>query len=114
MEALERAWNEADQKYQREHVMPYLYDDVGINFDQPCKFRVLQIDHPHDFGILRWTVDTPPDLEVIRRIFSRFEGKNEFSWLDVLALFEREPELADLNANIVHKHLYDYDSRAKD
>ena len=23
--ALERAWKEADQKYQREHVMPYLY-----------------------------------------------------------------------------------------
>jgi spore coat polysaccharide biosynthesis protein SpsF len=94
--------------------MPYLYDDIGVNFDQPCRFRVLQIDLSQDLGAMRWTVDTPPDLEVVRRIFSRFEGKNDFSWLDVVALFEREPELADLNANIVHKHLYDYDQRAKD
>ena len=112
--ALERAWKEANQKYQREHVMPYLYDDVGVNFDQPCRFRVLQIDHTQNLGSMRWTVDTPPDLEVVRKIYSRFDGKDDFSWLDVLALFEREPELAELNANVVHKHLYDYDQRTKD
>lgn len=114
MKALERAWIEADQKYQREHVMPYLYDDVGVNFDQACRFRVLQIDHAQDCGAYRWTVDTPADLEVVRRIYERFDGKDDFTWLDVLRLFEREPELAFLNAGVVHKHLYDFDQRAKD
>ena len=94
--------------------MPYLYDDVGVNFDQPCRFRVLQIDHEQDYGAYRWTVDTSADLEVVRRIYERFEGPDDFTWLDVLSLFEREPELAALNAGVVHKHLYDFDWRAKD
>jgi spore coat polysaccharide biosynthesis protein SpsF len=112
--ALERAWKEADQKYQREHVMPYLYDDVGIDFDRPCRFRVLQIDHAPDCGAYRWTVDTPSDLEVVRRIYEHFAGQDDFTWLDVLSLFEQEPGLAKLNAGVVHKHLYDFDQRAKD
>jgi len=110
--ALECAWKEADRKYQREHVMPYLYDDVGVNFDQPCRFRALQIDHAQNFGAQRWTVDTPPDLEVVRCVFDRFDGRDDFTWLDVLALFEREPELLEINAQIQHKTAFDIDERA--
>jgi spore coat polysaccharide biosynthesis protein SpsF (cytidylyltransferase family) len=114
MAALTRAWQEAEQRYQREHVMPYLYDDIGVNFDQPSRFRVLQIDHERDLGALRWTVDTPIDLEVVRKIFSSFSGKDNFSWLDVVDLFERDPELGTLNASVVHKDVYDFDRRVKD
>jgi spore coat polysaccharide biosynthesis protein SpsF len=114
MVALTRAWQEAEQRYQREHVMPYLYDDIGVNFDQPSRFRVLQIDHERDLGALRWTVDTPIDLEVVRKIFSSFSGKDNFSWLDVVDLFERDPELGTLNASVVHKDVYDFDRRVKD
>ncbi len=114
MAALARAWREADQKYQREHVMPYLYDDIGVNFDQPCRFRVLQIDHEQNLGSLRWTVDTPIDLEVVRQIFSHFIGREDFSWLDVVELIKRDPLLGEINANVVHKNVYDFDQRAKD
>jgi spore coat polysaccharide biosynthesis protein SpsF len=114
LQALERAWNAADQKYQREHVMPYLYDDIGVDFNRPCRFRVLQIDHTQDCGAYRWTVDTASDLEVVRRIYSHFGGQDDFTWQDVLCLFESKPELAEINASVVHKHLYDFDQRAKD
>jgi spore coat polysaccharide biosynthesis protein SpsF len=114
MVALARAWREADQKYQREHVMPYLYDDIGVDFDQPSRFRVLQIDHEEDLGTLRWTVDTPPDLEVVRRIYAHFNSKADFSWLDVVDLIKRDPALGEINANVVHKNVYDFDQRAKD
>lgn len=114
MTALEVAWKQAEQKYQREHVMPYLYDDVGVNFDQPCRFRVLQIDHTQDLGALRWTVDTQPDLELVRYIYGYFQGRDDFTWQDVLLLFKREPKLAEVNASVVHKQLYDFDQRAKD
>ena len=114
MAALARAWREADQKYQREHVMPYLYDDIGVNFDQPCRFRVLQIDHKQNLGSLRWTVDTPIDLEVVRQIFSHFIEEEDFSWLDVVELIKRDPLLGEINANVVHKNVYDFDQRAKD
>jgi spore coat polysaccharide biosynthesis protein SpsF len=94
--ALERAWREAKEPYQREHVMPYLYE-------QPGRFKVLRVDHDPDYGDLRWTVDTPQDLDLVRAIFERMAGRVDFGWLDVLELFQREPELARLNAGVGQK-----------
>ena len=98
--ALETAWREADQPHQREHVMPFLYEN-----DQ--RFRVLLVNHDPDWGSLRWTVDTQQDLELIREVFNRFGGRDDFSWLDVLKLFQREPKLSAINAEVIHKHYRD-------
>ncbi len=104
--ALETAWNEAQAKHQREHVMPFFYDNLD-------RFRVLLVNHPEDYGALRWTVDTAEDLEALRRIASRFPGRDDFSWLEVLDLFQREPELALINAGVQHKHYRQIDERQK-
>jgi spore coat polysaccharide biosynthesis protein SpsF len=102
--ALERAWKETSKPHHREHVMPYLYEEEG-------RFRVLLVSHEPDYGSLRWTVDTSEDLELVRRIYARFPGRDDFTWLEVLALFEREPELAQINAQVQHKSLTDVDER---
>lgn len=94
--ALERAWHEAKEPHHREHVMPYLYEPPG-------NFRTLLVNHSPDFGHLRWTVDTSEDLDLLNEIYKRFDGRDDFSWLDVLLLFEREPELADINRGVPHK-----------
>lgn len=118
--ALERAWTEAREPYHREHVMPYFYE--GISPEQlrgaprasavsPRGFRVVQINHHPDYGHLRWTVDTPEDLELLRQIYGYFAGRDDFSWLDVLALFERHPELRQVNAAIRHKTAFEVDER---
>jgi spore coat polysaccharide biosynthesis protein SpsF len=52
---------------------------------------------------LRWTVDTPADLELVRQIYARFGGKDNFTWLEVLSLFQREPQLAEVNAQSQQK-----------
>jgi spore coat polysaccharide biosynthesis protein SpsF len=98
--ALEIAWREADQVHQREHVMPFLYEN-----DQ--RFRILLVDHDPDYGDYRWTVDTPQDLELLRQVYLRFGGRDDFSWLEVLELFKREPELAKINAGVSHKNYQD-------
>jgi len=103
-QALERAWKETSKPHHREHVMPYLYEEEG-------RFRTLQVDHEPDYGSLRWTVDTPEDLELVRQIYARFPGRDNFTWQEVLALFEREPELAQINAQVQHKSLTDVDER---
>ena len=126
-DALERAWREAHEPYQREHVMPYLYE--GVSFQKstlptknswyiqpgntPRGFKVVLLNHDPDFGSLRWTVDTPTDLEFIRQVYARFEGQMYFSWLDVLALLEKEPELAAINADVKHKSAFDVDQRTR-
>ena len=57
--------------------MPFFYDHLE-------RFRVLLVNHPEDFGTLRWTVDTAEDLEALRQIYARFPGRDDFSWLEVL------------------------------
>ena len=103
--ALERAWNEAKAPNEREHVMPYLYDVEG-------RFKILRVDYEKDYGDLRWTVDTPEDLQLVRQIFDHFSGQQDFTWLDVLGLFERQPELALINSQIQHKTYLDFDNRS--
>lgn len=103
--ALQKAWQEATEAHDREHVMPYLYEEPG-------RFKVLVVNYERDFGKLRWTVDTPEDLDLVRAVFDRLKDTPDFTWLDVLALFEREPQLATLNAGVKHKSFMDVDSRS--
>lgn len=102
--ALERAWKEAKLPYEREHVMPYFYDQEG-------RFKIVVVDHDPDYGAYRWTVDTPEDLALLREIFARFNGDDHFSWLDVLALVQREPQLSQLNAAVKAKQAMEVDNR---
>jgi spore coat polysaccharide biosynthesis protein SpsF len=104
--ALERAWKEAKEPHEREHVMPYLYDTPG-------RFKILRVDYEKDYGEMRWTVDTLQDLELVRQVFARLGEKRDFTWLDVLDLFEREPQLALINSQVTHKTYLDVDERQK-
>lgn len=103
LSALENAWLNADQPHQREHVMPYLYEDGQ-------DFRVLILNHTPGYGDVRLTVDTPQDLELLRVIYSRFGGRDDFSWYEVLDLLEKEPDLGDINLEIKHKDYRDFET----
>jgi spore coat polysaccharide biosynthesis protein SpsF len=104
--ALERAWKEATAKHDREHVMPYLYEVDG-------RFKVVRVEYECDYGEMRWTVDTAEDLELIRQVALRLQDTPNFTWLDVLAVFQREPELAQINSNVQHRTMFDVDERFK-
>lgn len=101
---LEKVWKEAQESHQREHVMPYFYDHQE-------RFKILLVNHENDLGGLRLTVDTPKDLELLRQIYHRFAGRDDFSWLEVVELLEREPDLLAINAQVKHKHYLQVDER---
>ena len=101
---LERAWREAELPHEREHVMPFFYDTPG-------RFNIHVINAGEDYGQLRWTVDTPEDLEVVRRIYSLLVDSPDFTWRDVLALWRDHPELAAINAEIQHHKFDEVDQR---
>ncbi len=117
--ALERAWREADQLFHREHVMPFLYEGVTLNPENELLqtglstrgFKIALLNHTPDYGSLRWTVDTPEDLEMIRRVFDALEDKNNFTWYDLLSLIQQHPSLAEINAQVRHKSMLDVDDR---
>lgn len=102
--ALERAWREATEKKDREHVLPYLYEIEG-------RFKVLQLDYKEDLGSMRWTLDTPEDYALLQEVLRRLNGRNDFSWLDVLQLFRQDPSLAVINRSVRHKSMYDVENR---
>lgn len=103
--AFEQAWREAEKKYAREHVMPYLYEQEG-------RFRILLVDHDPDLGHLRLTVDTHEDLILVRKIYEQFGNKDDFSLQDILDLLDENPEFLEINVNIKHKGYKDVDHRA--
>jgi len=104
--ALERAWKEAKEPFEREHVMPYFYDVDG-------RFRILVVDHEPDYGSLRWTVDTPEDLKLVRNVFEYFPGREDFNWYEIIELFEQKPELALINAVVKAKQTQDVDDKKR-
>ena len=123
--ALEQAWQQAKELHQREHVTPYFYDDVPVEdlkfsadkvpfakSESPKGFKVGLLHHHEELGHHRWTVDTPEDLALVREIASRLP-KDQFTWLDIIDLLEREPELTQINADIQHKTHLDVDNRQR-
>jgi glutamate-1-semialdehyde 2,1-aminomutase len=49
----------------------------------------------------RWTVDEPPDFEVIRRVFEHFNPSRNFSWRAVIALRDGHPEWFEANRKLI-------------
>jgi spore coat polysaccharide biosynthesis protein SpsF len=119
-ESLKKAWKEAQEPQHREHAMPYFYEGVELSAvsrqlsigTSPRGFRVALLNHTTDFGDYRWTVDTHEDLEFMRQVYNRFNGRDDFSWKEVLDLVHNEPELMKINSRIQHKTLKDIDKRA--
>jgi spore coat polysaccharide biosynthesis protein SpsF len=117
---LEKARQESTETFHREHVMPYFYEGVELSAVSrqlsegisPRGFKIALLNHITDFGDYRWTVDTPEDLEFMRQVYSHFDGRDNFSWKEVLELVHHNPELMQINANIKHKTLKDIDTRA--
>jgi spore coat polysaccharide biosynthesis protein SpsF len=97
-DALARAWREARLSYQRAHVTPYIYEN-------PELFDILPVEGGADYSSCRWTLDRAEDLAFIRAVYDRLDNDDSFSWRDVLALLEREPELVELNRDVMQKAL---------
>lgn len=119
---LQKAWEEAKEPQHREHAMPYFYEGVELTTEKrtlqtgvsPRGYNVALLQHTTDFGEYRWTVDTPEDLEFMRQLYSRFHGRDDFTWKEVLDVVHNEPDLMQINARVRHKTLKDIDERATD
>ena len=121
-DALQQAWEKAREPQQREHVMPWFYEGAELVSESrtletgtsPRGYKIALLQHTSDFGTYRWTVDTAEDLEFIRQVYARFEGRDDFTWTEVLDLVHSEPALMAINAGVKHRTLKDLDERAAD
>ena len=96
--ALAQAASAATAPYQRGHVTPYLYQHAEL-------FSILNVAAAQDYSHHRWCVDEAVDLEFVRALAARLDGRRAFAWTEALALVEADPELAAINASVEQKKL---------
>ena len=83
---------EATRESDREHVTPF----VRNNRD---RFTAETLVAPlPGLAAERWTLDTSEDLELLSALAARLRSDHPPSYLDVLAVLDREPQLRDLNS----------------
>jgi spore coat polysaccharide biosynthesis protein SpsF len=92
--ALERTWRIASLPSDREHVTTY----IRTNTDE---FSVINVEFSEDLSDMRWTVDSPDDLEFMRQVFHHLgSGDGEISGVgDVLKILDAHPEISLLNSS---------------
>ncbi len=92
IETLEDAHKKAKERFQREHVTPYI-----INSKLYKKFYM---ENSEDLSEERWTVDEPEDFTVVQNIFNYFHPVVDFSWKEIMQLKESNPEIFIDNQHI--------------
>lgn len=90
-DTLERIARMALSESAREHVTSFIREE-------PALFRTRDVCGARDDSDLRWTVDTPEDLELARALY-----RYPIPYDDLVALVRRTPELLTLNRHVVQK-----------
>ncbi len=97
MRALTEAHQEAQAQSDREHVTPFIHRQSHRYLCQSIKAGINHSQH-------RWTVDTPEDFELIRRMLeSLYPQTPHFSLSDCLNLIDQHPDWPLLNAHVEQK-----------
>jgi len=96
---LKLAYEQAGAPLEREHVTPFLWQ-------HPERFELSNIDHDVDLSHHRWTVDTPADLNLIKRMLeSVYPSNPKFLLQDCVKLIRENPEWENINKHIKQKKL---------
>jgi spore coat polysaccharide biosynthesis protein SpsF len=98
---LKKAYEDAVEPYDREHVSPYIYHHPNL-FSVKLVEAIGKLRRPE----LRLTVDTKEDLELVKEIFNRMYKEGQIFYAeDVIDLLDEHPELVSINSHIVQKEL---------
>jgi spore coat polysaccharide biosynthesis protein SpsF len=94
---LENAFINAKEAYQREHVTPFIYENTNQAF---------YYKNSVDNSKYRWTLDTDEDFKLISEVYKHlYNGVHDFYLSDIVKLFEKMPDLYEINAHIEQKKI---------
>ena len=100
-DVLKEAFENAAEKYEKEHVTPYIYKT------NPDKFKLNDFVSSKNCSDIRITLDTPQDYALLCVIYDNlYENNNFFTLNDILDLFERKPWIKHINEDIVQKKVF--------
>lgn len=100
-EALERAFKEAQEPYEKEHVTPYIWENKSGVFHVCSKLKAPP-EHERDY---RLTVDYPEDFMLMEEIYKALytNDKTIIPAREVMRFLDLHPEIVGLNAHCVQK-----------
>jgi len=87
--ALEKAWNETRNDFDREHVTPYFYKN-------PNKFSIGNVIQEKNQSNYRWTIDYNEDIELVKYIANNIIKKPILT-NDIINLIIKNPNLLKRN-----------------
>jgi spore coat polysaccharide biosynthesis protein SpsF len=97
-DTLERSARMATSTPAREHVTWFIHSE------RPDLFVTKAVRRPYAAADLRWTVDTPEDLELARRLYAELDlAATRLPFPEILAHVRSHPELAAINAHVEQK-----------
>jgi len=94
---LEEAFNQAEEKYQREHVTPYIYENYA---------DIFYYKNNEDLSNYRLTLDTKEDFELIKALYDKlYQGEHDFYLNEIIEVLSKNKELLKINKKIKQKEL---------
>lgn len=98
--ALEKAYLESTDAYEKEHVTQYFYRNKDI-------FKQANYSNDRNLSGFRWTIDTELDYEMTKHIYDVLYKENEiFMMNDILELLEENPEISLINIKVSRSAMY--------
>lgn len=97
--ALEMAHQKAKLSSDLEHVTTFITKNPDI-------FKSKNYENNTDLSNLRWTIDYPKDLELIRKIYGLMKPELVFSMHDIISVLDKNPNFLNINSKIKRNEGY--------
>ena len=94
---LKEAFDDATEKYQREHVTPFIYENT-----ERYKIYYIYAEGKLKRPEIRITLDTEQDFKLLSKIINHFKNI-DFKTEDVIDFLDENPELLKINRHVKQK-----------
>jgi len=96
-DVLETAWKNAKEKYQREHVTPYIYENPNL-------FKIFYLEPPKCLKRkdIRLTIDTIEDFKLYLELQKHFDLVN-INIKEIIDFLDKNPQIKNINLDIIQK-----------
>lgn len=100
--ALEKAYNNAQLKSDREHVTPYIWRNSNLKGGNV--FTSFNVVNEIDYSDLRITVDTDKDFQLIEQLIKQLG--TDRSWLEYIAFLHQNEDIRIINSEYTRNEGY--------
>ncbi|MEN6325466.1 MAG: glycosyltransferase family protein [Syntrophomonas sp.] len=100
--SLEKAWQEATEAADREHVTPYIWRNKDM-------FKCGSLKPEEDYSNIRLSVDHIEDFQLVSKIYENlYNQEKPFLMKDIIAFLRANPQLAELNQSFIGQEGYQH------